>query len=266
MLRYIDVHSHIAGTEFDVDRDAAHARMEEAGVGTITIGVDLESSRTAIACAEQYENVWATIGLHPLDNKTETFDLNAYAELVTHPKAVGVGECGLDYYRTSNDEIASSNEKERQKERFKQQIEFALEYNKPLMIHGRPSAGTMDAYEDILSLLEQNKGIRGNVHFFVGDVGIAERFFNLGFTVSFSGVITFAREYKEVVGMAPLEMIHAETDSPYAAPIPHRGKRNEPSFVVSVIEKIAEIKGDSPENVAKILAQNAKRVFGVGRD
>lgn len=260
-IKYIDVHSHLAEPEFDDDRDAVYARMEGAGGATITIGTDLESSRRAVACAERYENVWATVGLHPLDNKIETFDEDEYVQLTGHPKVVGVGECGLDYFRDADN-------KEEQRERFTRQIEFAIKHDKPLMIHGRPSARTMDAYEDILSILEScivnhESALRGNAHFFVGTTDIAQRFFDLGFTVSFSGVITFAPEYEEVVRSAPLEMIHAETDAPYAAPVPHRGKRNEPSYVVHTLEKIAEIRGERAETVHSALRENAARVFAL---
>jgi TatD DNase family protein len=144
---------------------------------------------------------------------------------------------------------------------------LAVQVNKPLMLHGRPSTKTMDAYEDMLYILERAKNIygdklRGNAHFFVGNIDIAKRFLAIGFTMSFSGVITFTHDYDEVLRFLPLDMIHAETDSPYATPAPNRGKRNSPLYVKYIYEKIAEIKGLEKETVRLQLLENAKRVFG----
>jgi TatD DNase family protein len=262
-MKYFDAHSHLITDEFTGDLDAVLARMEEHKVGTITVGVDKATSAGAVAFAEKHKNIYATIGLHPTDTATETFDDAAFTALVDHPKVVGVGECGLDYYRLS-DVADPVLEKKRQRLEFEKQIVFAIDHLKPLMLHCRPSKGTMDAYEDALDMLEPVKGaINGNVHFFVGDVHVARRFYTLNFTTSFTGVITFAREYDEVVRFAPVDMILTETDSPYAAPVPHRGKRNDPTNVRFVVAALAEITGLPEDKLAEQVVENAKRVFAI---
>ena len=221
ILKYFDAHSHVSFKDYDKDRDEVLSRMQEAQVGTITIGVDVESSKNAVAFANLHDNIWATIGHHPMDNVKEQFDEVDYKEIIKHPKVVGIGECGLDYFRIKDD---VEKEKKRQKEDFLKQIEFAIENDKPLMLHCRPSKGTVDAYEDALDMLNSKKkthgdNLRGNFHFFVGSVDVARRAYELGFTTSFPGVITFASDYDDVVKFAPIDMILSETDSPFAAPI-----------------------------------------------
>ncbi len=267
MYKFIDVHSHIHDKAFDEDRDAIILNMKEKGFATITIGTDIVESRKAVALAEKYDNVWATVGMHPVDNRTEVFNRDAYKALLMHPKVVALGECGLDYFHIQKFEGNKDAEIDRQQSLFIEQIDLAVECDKPLMLHGRPDIG-MDAYEDMLFILKNaqtrlGKKVRGNSHFFVGDMNIAQQFNDLGFTVSFSGVITFAKMYEELVRTIPLGMMHAETDSPYATPAPHRGKRNTPLYVEHIYEKIAELKGLDKEVVRKQLLENAKRVFGV---
>ncbi len=259
MTKYIDIHSHLNLSQFDADREEVIAGMKESGVSMITVGVDLKTSKEAIVLADANEHIFACIGLHPADNTTESFDPSVYETLAKNPKVVGIGECGLDYYRLKEN---IEEEKHRQKKEFEAQIVFAVQHDLPLMIHGRPSKGSMDAYEDILEILEKEKGkVRGNVHFFVGTPEIAKRFLALNFTLSFTGVITFARDYDQVIKETPLEMIQAETDSPFAAPIPFRGGRAEPIHVIEVIKKLAELKEVSAEELEKTLWENAGRVF-----
>ncbi len=267
MHNFIDVHSHIHDKAFDEDRDAVILEMEEKGFATITVGTDIVESKKAVEVAEKYSHVWATVGMHPVDNRTEIFDRDAYKALLIHPKVVALGECGLDYFHIQKFEGNKDAEIDRQHTLFMEQIELAAECDKPLMLHGRPDVG-MDAYEDMLFILKNAKArlgdkVRGNAHFFVGDMNIAQQFNDLGFTVSFSGVITFAKMYEELVRNLPLDMVHAETDSPYATPVPHRGKRNTPLYVEHIYEKIAEIKGLSKEEVRVQLVKNAVRVFGL---
>jgi TatD DNase family protein len=152
-------------------------------------------------------------------------------------------------------------EKARQRALFEAQITIALWVNKPLMIHGRPSKGSMDAYEDILAILKNHPGIRGNVHFFVGNPAIAKQFLDLGFTMSFTGVLTFTHDYDEVVRYIPSDSLMSETDAPYVAPAPHRGKRNEPFFVRETIAAIARIRGGGLDQTAEMLRINASRSF-----
>lgn len=262
MPKYVDIHSHLNLEPLSTDRDGVIARMVEHEVATITIGVDVKTSKEAVAIAEQYDFIWAGVGLHPTDNTSEDFDIEKYQILAQNKKVVCIGECGLDYFRDAREEI-----KIKQKEIFKKQIELALSVDKPLMIHARPSKETMDAYLDVLDILEeykkQNPHLSANFHFFVGDLDIAKRILQNGWTVSFDGPITFARDYDEVIKYLPLESIMAETDAPFAAPVPHRGKICEPYMVTAVVKKIAEIKGLDEEIVAKTIINNTKRVFSI---
>ena len=288
-MKYIDIHCHLDSLDYDSDREEVLVRMREKEIGTITIGADLESSKKAFEIAEQNENVWACIGVHPnclteksnntvsalghKDNALETvlsdFSPDGYFEkLVKNPKVVAIGECGLDYFR-----MEDKSEKEKQKELFKKQIEFAIKYDKPLMLHIRDahSANSGQAYDDALSILESYKKaegpeaekLNGNVHFFAGDVSVAKRFLDLGFSMSFTGVVTFTHDYDEVIKFLPINSIMAETDAPWVAPIPFRGKRNEPTYVVEVIKKLAEIRGESVEVLNNQILKNFKRVFKI---
>jgi TatD DNase family protein len=147
-------------------------------------------------------------------------------------------------------------------------MEFAVKYDKPLMIHCRPSKGTVDAYEEMADYLagrkrEYGEGLRGNMHFFVGNTAVAKRFYEIGFTTSFTGVLTFTHDYDEVVRQAPIDMLMTETDAPFAAPVPFRGRRNEPSYVRYVVEAIARIRGIDSEAAREAVVSNARRVFGV---
>ncbi len=254
---YIDVHAHIAFPSFDADREAVLARMREKRVSAITVGTSEESSRAALALAQREPEVFATIGLHPSGVEKENFSYDAYRALAEEKKVVGIGECGLDYYPAGREKAV----REKQHELFRKHIMLSCEVNKPLMLHIRPTKGSADAYEDALSILGEFNGARGNVHFFVGDMAIAERFFARGFTVSFTGVITFAREYDRVVQHAPLEMVLSETDCPFVAPVPFRGQRSEPFHVQEVVKKIAELRSEELEIVSKTLCENARRVF-----
>ena len=266
-MKYFDAHSHVTFKEYDQDLDEVLKRMEEYEVGTITVGVDLATSQEAVDFAETRDNFYATIGLHPTDTAIEEFLAPSYETLVKHPKVVGIGECGLDYYRLQATGDSVQVEKQRQKKEFIKQLEFAAQYQKPLMLHVRPSKGTMDAYEDVFDILEAGSynlaPYPGNVHFFVGNVDVARRFYDLNFTTSFTGVLTFAREYDEVVRFAPVDMLLTETDSPGVAPVPYRGQRNEPSYVRHVVEAIARITGLPEDKLAEQIVANARRVFGL---
>lgn len=260
-LRYIDAHSHLHGKEFDQDRELVLLRMKEKGVATITVGTDLEESKRALALAEESSLVWAALGQHPVDRPEEVFDEKIYRQLLSSPRVVAVGECGLDYYRTSPE--AREKEKTRQHDLFRRHIELSLSVGKPLMLHCRPSKGTMDAYEETLEILAEYKqdGLLGNVHFFVGTGGIAEQFLKLDFTFSFTGVITFASDYDSTLKSLPRGAILAETDAPYAAPVPFRGTRNEPPLVEKVAERIAMLRGEDLAATCLQLVENTKRVF-----
>ena len=273
-FKYIDVHSHPNLSGLKEDQDAVIARMKEEGVLGIVVGVDLESSREAVRLAQKHEHLYATVGLHPNYTNQEDFNRIIYDTILQEEKVVGVGECGLDYFRQSTTKVGEEAEtgwKEKQWEVFKQQVELAIKHDMPLMIHCRPSKGSMDAYEEVATYLESivlnpglaQGGVRGNMHFFVGTVEVAKRFWRLGFTTSFTGVLTFTHDYDDVVREAPLDMILTETDAPYATPAPHRGKVNQPVYVEFVTKKIAELKGESLETVQQTVLDNAKRLFNV---
>ena len=262
-MKYFDAHAHIQFSPYDDDRNEIIARMKEEEVGAILVGVDLPSSKTAIETAELSDTFYASVGLHP-NHDGEVFDMEAYAELAKHPKVVAIGECGIDYYRPESPEEV----KQVQKELFKQHVDLAAKLDKPLIIHGRPSKGTMDAYEDILAILTEKKAqygekVRGDIHFFVGGVQEAQKLISLGFTVSYTAVVTFARDYDEAIRSIPLESLLSETDAPYVAPASRRGSRNDPLAVQEVVAKLAEVRGEDPEVLRKAILQNAARVFGI---
>lgn len=281
---FIDIHSHVHGTEYDTDRDTLLRELEEFGAATITVGTDYAESARAKVTSEKYSNVYYCAGIHPVDKRDEIYDREKLLELANHPKCVGIGECGFDYYWPSEYKWSDGEveEKERQATLFRGQIELALELNLSLMIHGRPSKKNtstdlgvglpnnegMDAYTDIIEILSEYKKVygeklRGNIHFFVGSVEIAQKFIELGFTMSFTGVITFSHDYDEMVRMLPIEYIQAETDAPYVSPKPYRGKRNENKHVREIIYKIAELKELSVAECERALLANAKRVWGI---
>jgi len=277
--KYIDIHSHVNFKAFDLDRDEVIKRALENDTWMINVGTQLDTSKKAVEMANQYnEGVYAIIGLHPIHtgasyhdekelgeggkeftSRGEVFNKEFYRELLKDTKVVGIGECGLDYYRCTPETIA------KQKEDFISQIELANEFRKPLMLHIRnnPEDKTNDAYKDALEILKKYSKVKGDVHFFAGSLEVAKAFTDFGFTLSFTGVITFTGDYDEVVRNTPLDMIMSETDSPYVTPAPYRGKRNEPSYVREVVKKIAKVKNLGEEEVASALIANAKRVFGI---
>ena len=284
--KYIDIHCHVNFTAFDADRDEVIARALENDTWMMNVGTQIDTSGKAVEMAKGYKKgVYAIIGLHPIHTGTsfhdekelgeggkeftsrgESFDKESYRKLLKDKKVVAIGECGLDYYRCNEDSIL------RQKQIFIEQIEIANEFNKPLMLHIRNNEeselilgnkGIYNAYTDALELLKKHSKVKGNVHFFAGNWAEAHAFLNFGFTLSFTGVITFTRDYDEVIKNTPLDMIMSETDSPYVTPAPYRGKRNEPLYVREVVKKIAQIKNLPEEEVAEAIIANAKRVFGI---
>ncbi|HEY4521601.1 MAG TPA: TatD family hydrolase [Candidatus Paceibacterota bacterium] len=256
--KLFDVHTHTQDAQYDNDREAVISRALDAGVGMIQVGTDFLMSQKAIELTEKYENVYATVGLHPTDNTKEAFNYDAYKKLaLSSKKVVAIGECGLDYYRG---EGLGARDKERQKKIFIEQIKLARELNKPLMIHCR------EAFEDLIEVLrttDYKLSTPGIVHFFSGSIEDAKNLMDLGFYFSFGGVLTFTHDYDEQIKFIPLDMILLETDAPYVAPVPYRGKRNEPLYVIEVSKKIAEIKGATLEEVARVTTRNANSVFNI---
>ncbi len=274
--KYIDIHSHVNFSAFNMDREEVIMRASQNDTLVINVGTQIDTSRKALDMARQYENCYAIVGLHPIHtaasyhdvkelgeggkeftSRGETLDKSLYRELLAEPKVVGLGECGLDYYRCDEESVA------RQRTAFLAQIELANEFNRPLMLHIRnnPEDKSRNAYFDALELLKAHARVKGDVHFFAGGLQEAKAFLEFGFTLSFTGVITFARNYDEVIKYVPLDMIMTETDSPYVAPLPHRGKRNEPIHVREVVKKIAEIRNIPESDVARACLSNARRVF-----
>lgn len=270
-FHFVDNHAHLNFKAFDDDFAETIKRAIDASVAVINVGTQRDTSKRVVEIAEKYnEGVYAIVGLHPVHtgksfhdekelgeggqaftSRGEVFDYEYYKNLALHSKVVGIGECGLDYFRLEEDT------KDVQKKAFEEQIKLSLEVNKPLMLHIR------EAYTDAIDILKSNNVSRANVHFFAGTKDIAKQFLDFGCTLSFTGVITFAKEYKELVEYIPLDRILSETDCPYVAPMPYRGKRNEPVYVIEVIKKIAEIKNLSFEEVSVQLLDNSKKLFGI---
>jgi TatD DNase family protein len=277
--KYIDIHAHVNFIAYDSDREEVIKRAHGAGVWVINVGTQKDTSRAAVELANKYEEgVYAIVGLHPIHtgasyhdtkefgeggkeftSRGEIFDKEYYRALLKDPKVLGIGECGLDYYRCDDSSI------EKQKTAFRAQIELADEMRKPIMLHIRnnPEDKTHNAYFDALEMLKDFPNVFGDVHFFAGGTEEAKAFIERGFTLSFTGVLTFTHDYDEVVKNTPLDMIMTETDSPYITPVPYRGKRNEPMYVQEVVKRIAEIKDLTEEEVAKAIISNAQRVFGI---
>lgn len=279
MVKYIDAHAHVNFCAFDDDRDTVIARTLEEGVWMINVGTQQHTSRTAVELAEQYaEGVYAIVGLHPIHtsksyhdeqeiggdgaftSRGEVFDTAYYRKLVAHPRVVGIGECGLDYYRTEPDSQA------KQKDALIAQVELALEADVPLMMHTRPDKKSMQAYRDTLDILEgyskeYGEKLRGNFHFFAGNMEIVKRVLALGFTCSFTGVITFARDYDAVAQYVPNDMLLAETDCPYVTPEPHRNERNEPRYVKYVVAALAQIRKTQENVLREHMVHNTARLF-----
>ncbi|HEY0908295.1 MAG TPA: TatD family hydrolase [Candidatus Paceibacterota bacterium] len=300
--RYIDIHAHTNFTVFDADRAEVVQRALDAGVWMINIGTQQQTSKKAVEMTREFPvGVYSIVGLHPVHvnpsyhdveelgeggksftSRGEDFDINYYRSLIAEDRAsaakegrrskiVGIGECGLDFYR-----MPTEAERTRQIEAFRGQIELALECDLPLMLHVR------QAYGEVLGILTEYreklasghfKGwgperLRGDCHFFAGTVDDARGFLAIGFHISFTGVATFAKQYKELIEAAPLDRIMSETDCPYVAPVPERGKRNEPSFVIHIADKIADIKASQgvadANSIKKQLVENAFALFKLG--
>ena len=260
-----DSHCHPNFPQYEKDREEMLKRAKSAGVSMICVGTDLETSKSSIDLAQKHDNMWATVGLHPNDNLNEKFNPKEYEELFRKDKVVAMGEIGLDYYRTEKEEDQNF-----QRERFIQQLELAKKLSMPLVLHCRDSkAGSSGrAYRDMIEILTTNYKLqatmlRGVVHSYNGSLDEVKEFLNLGLYVGFNGIITFAHQYDEVVRYVPLENILLETDSPYLTPTPYRGQRNEPSYVIEVAKKLAELKSIALERVVEQTTENCKKLFKI---
>ncbi|MEE9912405.1 MAG: TatD family hydrolase [Deltaproteobacteria bacterium] len=250
----IDSHAHLEMMEFDSDRREVIERARLAGVdGIVTVGTNLGLSRKALSIAREYENIYATIGIHPHDAARagdQAFD--DLRDLARDPKVVAYGEIGLDYFR-------DHSPREKQIEMFARQLELARELRLPVIIHDR------DAHDQTLRMVKDSNIRSGVFHCFSGDWSMARQCIDLGFYVSVPGVVTFEKSkvLQEVVRQAPLDSLLLETDCPYLTPVPHRGKRNEPSFIIHTAKKVAEIKGMPWEDLAEAAARNTRKLFRI---
>ena len=250
-----DTHAHYDSSAFHADREAVLAALPEAGVALVVDpGCDLPTSRAALALAEQFPHVYAAVGIHPEDCAGYTdADLDALRQLCRHDKAVAIGEIGLDYYWAENPP------REFQQQVFRRQLELALELDMPVIIHDR------EAHGDCLAIVKEYPGLRGVFHCFSGSPEMARELLDMGWYLGFDGPITYknARRAPEVAAVTPVERMLIETDSPYMTPVPHRGKRNDSSYVRLVAEKLAQWKNLPPEELAHITKENGKRLFRI---
>ena len=255
----IDSHSHLDFSQFDADREAVIARAREAGlVAIVNAGASLESSRASVALADQVDFVYATVGIHPHDAKTA--NRAALAELralAQHPKVVAVGEIGLDYYRDLSPRPV-------QRRAFADQLALAAELELPVVIHSRSGNQDCRAHDDVLDILHDWNGI-GVMHSYAAGPERLEDVLEMGFYISISGPVTFknAGRLREVAAKVPLDRLLIETDCPYLTPEPHRGKRNEPSYVRYVAQTIARIRNVTPKKIGLATTDNARRLFKI---
>ncbi|HPI82209.1 MAG TPA: TatD family hydrolase [Candidatus Paceibacterota bacterium] len=287
MPKYIDIHCHTNFALFDEDRTSVINRALENNTWLINIGTQFDTSERAVEISNKYEEgVYATIGLHPthttssyvdqdelgvyskeLSQQGEIFDRQKYKKLSERGKVIAIGECGLDYFHLKKED------KEKQTEVFIEQIKLANELNLPLMLHLRNSEEDLgsSAYQDALAILKKYSKVKGVIHFFAGTEKDAKDFIDFGFYISLAGVITYppkknnprAINYEKIIKEIPLDKILADTDSPYVAPVPYRGNRNEPLYVREIVKKIAEIKGLEENDLAEKIVDNARALFNI---
>ncbi len=254
--KFIDSHAHLDDERFDEDREELINSLQENGIeAVLNPGADLKTSRAAVALADKYPFIYAAVGCHPHDSKFMDDDtMNIFRELAKNKKVLGIGEIGLDYYYDNSD-------RETQKIWFREQIRLAKELDLPYIVHDR------DAHEDIIRIMkeEHHSGTRGILHCYSGSVEMAREFMKLGFYISLGGPVTFkkAKTPKMVAKEVPMEKLLIETDCPYLAPEPFRGKRNEPKLVKYVAEEIAGIREVTASEIAEKTKENFKRLFNL---
>ena len=252
----IDTHAHLEMSQYDEDRGEVIKRAHDAGIGAIvTVGIDIESCRKAVALANEFAFIYAVLGIHP--HNAQEVDASTYPvlkDLLQHDKVRALGEIGLDFFRN----ISPQNV---QRKRFRELIALAREVKLPVVVHDR------DAHDETLSILKEEKAfeVGGVLHCFSGDYGMAAQCFDMGFYISIPGTVTFrnAHALQEVVRRSPLERMLIETDAPFLTPVPFRGKRNEPSYVRFVADTIAQLKGIDANEVALVSTRNAQSLFHI---
>jgi TatD DNase family protein len=267
---FTDSHCHLENKRFDADRADIFARAKEAGVSTLLAigngdGPGTGTLDCAIKLAHENESVYATVGIHPHEAALATqADLDELERLARDPKVVAWGEIGLDYFY-------DHSPRDVQQGVFVRQMEMARAAKLPIIIHNRPSDNSDNAWDDLFRLLREHwtsSGLAGVLHCFTGTVDHARAALDLGFVISFAGNITYpkAQNIRDAAAMAPLDRIFIETDSPYLAPIPYRGKRNEPAFVVEVARQIGELRGLTRDDVGRETTENFRRFFRIGQE
>ena len=251
---FFDTHAHYYDRQFDDDRDELLKSMPQAGIELIVNPADtMASCHTVIEMAEKYSFMYAAVGVHP-ENASEMDDgsIGELRELASHPKVVAIGEIGLDYHY-------EYTPREVQKVRFVQQMDLARELSLPVIIHER------EACQDVLDIVTKYPDVKGVLHCFSGSWETAQTVLKQGWYISFTGVVTFknARKAVEVAEKMPLDRLMLETDSPYLAPVPHRGKRNSSLYLPYIAEKIAEVRGVTTQEIAETTLKNGKEFFGI---
>lgn len=252
---YFDTHAHYDAEQFDADRDQVLSALPAAGVVlAVDPGCDLPSSRAALALAERYPFLYAAVGYHPENCAPyREEDLDQIRDMARHPKCVAIGEIGLDYYWAENPPRAL------QQRVFRDQLALAAELALPVIVHDR------EAHGDSLEIVREFPEVRGVFHCFSGSAEMAKELVGLGWMISFTGVLTYknARKALEAAAAVPLDRLMIETDSPYMAPVPCRGQRNDSRNLPYICEKLAELKGVSPGECARITLENGKRFFHI---
>jgi len=266
---FVDSHAHLEMSQFDADRDAMLARAHDAGIETV-VAIGSGTGPGSLDCAIQLAGrekageprIYATVGIHPHEARLATdADLDELSSLAHNPKVIAWGEVGLDYFY-------DYSPREVQRSVFLKQLELARAARLPVVIHCRPSEGSQNAWDECLAILAEQwapSGLGGVLHCFTGMMEHARRALNMDFMISFAGNVTFpkAQNIREAARELPLGRILIETDSPFLAPVPHRGKRNEPAFVREVSRQIGELRGIAPEEIGLQTAQNVYRFFGL---
>jgi len=257
-MQLVDSHCHLNRLDLSKHNDSLEEALQQArdnGVAEmLCVGINMESMEAMLVLVEAHDGIYASVGVHPNEHEGHDPSLEELLALAQRPKVVAIGETGLDYFRSEGD-------LEWQRDRFRRHIEAAKRCNKPLIIHTRESSA------DTLDILEQEnaESVGGVMHCFVEDWATAKRALDIGFYISFSGIVTFnsAKELKEVAKQVPLGRMLVETDSPYLAPVPHRGKPNQPAYVRHVAEQIAELRDISLEELAKATSENFHTLFKI---
>ncbi|MFH0829099.1 MAG: TatD family hydrolase [Candidatus Kerfeldbacteria bacterium] len=279
-MKFIDSHAHVNFKAFEKDWIEVQQRTVAGDVGTINVGSQAETSVKAVHLAEIFSGkpVWAAVGQHPIHAVRHEYNADVFRDLAEKDGVVAIGEVGLDYFRLNapyddpseggegKHEVLTDDEvKERQAHLFGEFITLSKDVHKPLILHMRDEAGKFEAYDDVLAILKNMGSGVGVAHCFGADWAHAKQFLDLGFYIGVTGIVTFPKSdmLSDVVKNTPLERLLIETDAPYLAPFPYRGKRNEPLYTEYVGRKVAELKGMTAEEAFKQTTENAVRLFGL---